>query len=114
MLGCDQHIDVSMRLVAKIVARQLHPKVRHYSGMPPEASEGEDVRWQMPSPSGLLIEAKDDGVFLYRFAADGQFAGDTWHESVSDAQEQASFEFEMCHSKWIVVPEMWQTLLHFA
>ena len=92
-----------MRLVAKVTARQLHPKVQHYWGMPPAV--GGDGRQEMPSPSGLLIEANDDGVFLYRFAANGQFAGDTWHQSVGDAQEQASFEFDKCLSKWLAVPD---------
>jgi hypothetical protein len=47
----------------------------------------------MPIAEALLIEVEADGVFLFRLSADGQFAGDTWHESVEEAKEQAKFEF---------------------
>jgi len=59
-----------MRLVAKGTARPLRPKVRHNIGLPPELSGEPDDRLQMPFASVLLIESKEDGVFLFRFAAD--------------------------------------------
>ena len=94
-----------MRPVALIVAQQLRSKVRHFFGMPPELAGDVDSRQPMPRPYALLIETKIDGVFLFRITADGQFAGDTWHQSITEAQEQASFEFEDCVSDWTAVPD---------
>jgi hypothetical protein len=42
----------------------------------------------------LLIETSiDTGYLLYRFAADGRGAGDTWHPTVDEAKGQAAFEY---------------------
>jgi hypothetical protein len=77
---------------AKILATHLGPKVRHYWGLPPQLSGAND-REEMARAAILSIEVEGDGVFLCRFAADGAFAGDTWHQTVEEAQEQAKFEF---------------------
>jgi hypothetical protein len=58
----------------------------------------------MESPALLLIEAKPDGVFLFRFTADRRCVGDTWHKSVEDAKHQAAFEFNELLSVWKEVP----------
>jgi len=52
----------------------------------------------------LSIEVEDDGVFPYRFAADGAFAGDRWHQTIEEVQEQAKFEFANAISDWIAIP----------
>jgi hypothetical protein len=92
------------RLVAKVIAQTLNPKVRHYWGMPQDLSDGGNPREEMPCAIVLLIEAKPDGVFLTRFSADGREVGDTWHQSIEEAQEQAAFEFDKKLSNWVVVP----------
>jgi hypothetical protein len=51
----------------------------------------------------LLLEEHTDGFFLIRYAADGSFAGDTWHSSLEEAQEQASFEFGDLLTGWRTV-----------
>jgi len=53
----------------------------------------------------LVIEERPDGVFLYRFSADGACVGDTWHMNVDDAKHQAAFEFEGFVGDWADVPE---------
>jgi hypothetical protein len=101
------------RLVAKILATPLRLKVRHYVGLPPQLS-GANNREEMPRAAILSIEVEDDGVFLYRFAADGAFAGDTWHQTVEEAQEQATFEFASAISNWIAIPPDEEDAVAFA
>ena len=53
--------------------------------------------------SVLLIEEGPDGIFLYEFRPDG-FIGDTWHENIEYAKEQAGFQFGVKESDWRTVP----------
>ena len=93
-----------MRLGNKLRASLLNPKVRHYSGTPPEVTDNNN-REQMPTASVLVIEDGSDGAFfLYRFSADGRFGGDTWHPNVEEAKEQAVFEFGELLSDWVSIP----------
>jgi hypothetical protein len=102
------------RLVAKLLAQPWRGEVRHYRGFPPELTGGEDLREQMPPAAVLLIEPKSSGIFLVRFAADGQFAGDTWHKTIEDAQYQATCEYENSLSDWIAVPPDVEDVVAFA
>jgi hypothetical protein len=102
------------RLVAKLIVEPLKAKVRHYRGFPPELTGGEDLREQMPPAAVLLIEPKPSGIFLFRFTANGQVVGDTWHETVEDAQHQATFEYENLVSDWIAVPPDVEDVVAFA
>jgi len=52
----------------------------------------------------VAIEETPEGVFLFRFTADGQIVGDTWHRTIAEAQEQAHFEFPGLLSTWKSVP----------
>ncbi len=54
-------------------------KVKHYEGLPPELTNGEDARTQFGSAAFLVIEAMKDGVFLFRYDRSGECVGDTWH-----------------------------------
>jgi hypothetical protein len=47
----------------------------------------------MPRAALLILDEADGGVYLFRYAADGEFAGDTWHETLEDAKHQAIFEY---------------------
>jgi hypothetical protein len=76
-------------------------RTKHYVGLPPELTNDEDLRTEMPIARTLII-MKDDasGIFLYRFAADGAVVGDTWHESVEEAQGKADFEYGAAVGAW--------------
>ena len=41
-----------------------------------------------------------EGWFLFGYAADGTFSGDTWHESADDALHQAEREYAGELSPW--------------
>ena len=62
----------------------------------------------------LFIELDGDGVIMVRYAADGDFAGDTWHPTVEEAQEEAKLEFENALSEWIEVPPDEKDVVAFA
>jgi hypothetical protein len=54
----------------------------------------------LPVPAWLEIAQQQDGVFLFHYDARGKCFADTWHESVTDAQAQAEFEFGILPDQW--------------
>lgn len=60
----------------------------------------QDDAGPMPSAARVRIQPDEHGFLLLRFGASGEFAGDTWHESASDAQLQAEFEFGITADQW--------------
>ena len=91
-------------LTARVFGGPETPKTKHYLGLPPETVGGKDNRLEMPAASVLIIEVKNDGIFLTRFAPTGQFAGDTWHRSIEEAKEQAESEYGGYIFEWREVP----------
>ncbi|MES2793785.1 MAG: hypothetical protein V4719_29490 [Planctomycetota bacterium] len=55
---------------------------------------------ELPLAVTVVIEANGEEILLLRFDKDGEFCGDTWHQSMSDAKEQARFEFGISLSDW--------------
>lgn len=80
------------------------PKVKHHIGLPPEVAGARDTRHELPAARVLLIEEKDDGIFLTRFSIDGIYAGDTWHTTLDEAKGQAVFEYGPLLSDWRELP----------
>lgn len=93
-----------MRLLAIITNGGEATKVKHYVGLPPELTGGKDARQELGRARFLVIEEDLDGVFLYRYGAQGQFVGDTWHKNVDDAKNQASYEYGESVKDWAAVP----------
>jgi hypothetical protein len=81
----------------------LVPRVRHFTGLPPELS-GDRVRELLPPARVLVIEERGGQLFLLRYDQLGSDVGDTWHESLQDAQEQAKFEYGPLLTEWTDVP----------
>jgi hypothetical protein len=92
----------STRLYA-LVSSPGELKVRHEIGMPKSLSPLGDEPTALPSARVLIIEERPDGVFLLRYSSQAEFAGDTWHQTVADAKDQAAFEFDVVPA-WLVVP----------
>jgi hypothetical protein len=63
----------------------------------------------LPLPVVLVIDRAADGVYLLRYAEDGRFAGDTWHENEDDANEQAEYEYGPYLGSWLPTPEGLET-----
>src|SRR5262249_8037620 len=56
-------------------------------------------------PVMLLIERGEEGFTLYHYTRDGSRIAGTKHESLADAQHQATYEFGDLVSEWRAVPE---------
>ena len=58
----------------------------------------------MPHPHVVLAVSDGTSAMLYRYAADGTFAGDTWHESLEEAKAAAEEEYGLALQAWREVP----------
>ena len=85
------------------VAEGIRGKTRHMIGLPPGLGAS-DPPIDMPSARYVLVEELDEGHFLFRFASDGSDGGDTWHESLEHALEQAEFEYGLSEDAWKTIP----------
>ncbi len=71
----------------------------HTAGFPLEPEK------MLPFPDVVLVVADGDGgAMLFRYTAHEEFGGDTWHPSVAEAQQQATFEYGDALLPWIEVP----------
>jgi hypothetical protein len=68
----------------------------------------------MPWPAFLLVEHRPDGIFLFRYTAEGEYAGDTWHQSHEEAIGQARFEYGDLVGDWLPVPPEVRDVVAFA
>lgn len=93
------------RLISKIIGQLPEPQIRHYRGFPPNITGGKDLREQLGTPVLLLIDNKLSGIFLFRYAQNGEVVGDTWHTSIDEAKEQADSEYGDFISEWVSVPD---------
>src|SRR5438477_10298489 len=91
------------RMFAQLPRPPFPTKAKHFHGLPPELG-GHDERRVLPQPAFLLLEEREDGVFLFRYDCQGQCVGDTWHMSAQDAKDQASFEYLDAALDWQDIP----------
>ncbi len=94
----------SQRLIGRLLESGSNARTKHYFGLPPSLTDGRDERSEMKPAALLVIEEKADGIFLYRYASDGSYAGDTWHMNIEEAKQQAAFEFAGVSIHWNDVP----------
>ncbi|MRH01198.1 hypothetical protein [Xanthomonas sontii] len=61
----------------------------------------------MPMPDRIEIEVEPGTgyCFLYRYTATGQFCGDTWHENLDAAFQQASFEYGLSPQDFLITEQ---------
>jgi hypothetical protein len=56
------------------------------------------------APARMEIdEARSGGFYLYHYDAAGRCVADTWHATLTEAKEQARFEFEIEAADWVEV-----------
>ena len=59
----------------------------------------------LPVADVLVLETTDEqGIMLYRYTTEGVFCGDTWHETIEDAKDQAGYEFGDTVGSWHEIP----------
>ena len=80
-----------MRIKAYVFKRT--GKTSHYTNVDSDTiSKGLEP---LPIPKWVEISEEPDGFYLYHYSLDGECVADTWHETLEEAKEQASFEFEI-------------------
>src|SRR5438876_12133363 len=77
----ERKLTERVRLFARV--RGEPRQARHFAG----PTEPAGLPIELPWPDIVLIEERPDGVFLFRFSADGEDAGDTWHRTVDAAKD---------------------------
>ena len=95
----------AQRLFAAIKPGGPPPKTQHFVGLPSSAGGRADGRHPLPRAALVLIEQTEEGFFLYRYSGAGEPGGDTWHQSVEEAKDQAAFEFGESLAPWQPVPD---------
>ena len=53
----------------------------------------------------LIIEEKDDGIYLYSCSDTGHFSGDMWHRSIQEAKDQADYQYPQNLGEWKRIPK---------
>lgn len=82
----------------RAMVRQATGNTKHTLGiLGPNRPE---VESELPNALTVVIEANDEGILLLRFDKCGEFCGDTWHQSIDEAMEQAHFKFGISTSDW--------------
>ena len=64
-----------------------------------------DTRQRLPIPLVIVVSTRRDGIFLERFDEAGADAGDSWHQSIEEAKEQAREEYGESIGVWMPVPD---------
>ena len=88
------------RAIALVGALAAERKAAETAGFPLDPSK------MLPLADVVLLVAGDEpGAMLFRYTAHGDFGGDTYHESLGDAREQASYEYGDALGEWMDVPD---------
>jgi hypothetical protein len=95
----------SKRLVAMIRREDVKLPSRNFVGLPPMESGEPDTRRRLPIPLIIVVSTRPDGIFLERFDKTGADAGDSWHQSIEEAKEQAREEYGESLGAWTPVPD---------
>ncbi len=89
--------------------------VKHYLGYPPELTNEPDSRTLLSLPKVLVIkQTAASDVFLFRFTETGEYAGDTWHQSIEEAKKQADFEYGVAKDSWQRIPSEVKDVVRFT
>jgi hypothetical protein len=59
----------------------------------------------MPPARHVVIEEHPEGSYIFRYADDWTFSGDTWHQSAEDALSQIEWEFGTKELEWAPISE---------
>jgi hypothetical protein len=59
----------------------------------------------MKAARHIVTEEHPEGIYLFRYADDWSFAGDTWHANLEEALEQAAWEFSVDQLDWRPITE---------
>lgn len=60
----------------------------------------------LKSARHLVLEEHEAGTYVFRYADDWSFGGDTWHSNRVDALLQIEFEYEVAGLDWKTITEI--------
>ncbi len=81
--------------VRRIAIRGIH---KVFAGYLPTGGE---IFEDMPDAIRVEIKIHDDSPMLYRWGEGNVFCGDTWHETIQLAKQQAAYEFGIEEADWV-------------
>jgi hypothetical protein len=91
-----------LRQIVFLEASKASNQVSHISCKWSETAENAEMK--LPPAYILLITEMHLGVYLFRFSDELYYAGDTWHQTVADAKNQAAYEYDVSDDAWQTVP----------
>ncbi len=77
----------------------LFAKVRKLTGVTPQSEEEFEDEVAGPAARAEILP-DSSGYFLLRYTADDKFAGDSWHEDLEGAKQQALAELSILPEDW--------------
>jgi hypothetical protein len=92
-----------MKRWGNLLRHEIQGRTAHWVGVPTSISGRQQER--LPNSKALVIEERPEGVFLFRYSAANDFAGDTWHRDIEEARSQASVEFGDELGEWVDIPD---------
>ncbi len=99
----------AIRLTAVVGAIDGPPRVEH------TARSDDGPEELLPLPDVVLIKKPpSEGAVLCRYTRSGEFCGDTWHEAIDQAKEQADLEYGSALGEWMEVPDAVENALDYA
>jgi hypothetical protein len=98
------------RLMALVGVIQGERRAVHTAGYPLDPAK------MLPGADVVVLVSDDDGpgAMLFRYTVHGEVAGDSWHPTVAEAQQQAAEEFGEALQSWEPVPDDQPDAHHFA
>lgn len=92
-----------MKLGARVL--EITGLTRHRVGTAPGTPEA--ASRDLPPAVRVELIQEGDHVFLYRYTATGESAGDTWHETLKEGKAQALREYRIRDSDWKILTDIW-------
>jgi hypothetical protein len=77
-------------------------RTKHAIGLPTDLG-GDPV--PMADPTFVAISQSDEGYFVERYTDTREFAGDTWHQTLADAEGQADWEYGERVGGWVMLAD---------
>src|SRR5260370_33417954 len=91
--------------IGALIATSPPSRQIHYSGFPPQVGAAGCSRTTLPAARFVTIAVTPAGFFLFRYSLDGAFSGDTWHRSVEEAIDQATYEYGKALGERLEIPD---------
>lgn len=90
-------------MTRKIQAIVFNTKVKAKHALGTLGPDGPKSTGELSKSFRVEIVFDELGAFMLRYDKNGDFCGDTWHQTIEEAKAQASFEFNTNEADWVEV-----------